>query len=202
MLLVVARGRVFSEEHHAQTSATTTPRWVGFVNDGWGVDADGKWFHVEKAAWENETRGRQMQRLRRDLADLDEVLDGVAEDLLEGGNVPFLDGDAATMETARRALRRLPKQLRKRFWTSAKVELRPVKSLPSKSIYLMPGEDQAAGLCRGKTAVVASQCGDLECTILHEAGHILDNLRGHHRISGTPQWESLWKLERRAGRIW
>ena len=71
-----------------------------------------------------------MQRLRRDLADLDEVLDGVAEDLLEGGNVPFLDGDAATMETARRALRRLPKQLLKRLWTSgAKVELRPVKSL-------------------------------------------------------------------------
>jgi hypothetical protein len=64
----------------------------------------------------------------------------------------------------------------------------------------MPG-DRAAGLCSGKTAMIASQSDGLEHTVLHETGHILDNLNGPRHISRTPEWENLWQQEQRAGHV-
>lgn len=164
------------------------PKWVGFVNDGWAVDANGKWFYVDRAEW-------QTQQLRRDAKRIGATVDAIATDLLAGGNVPFLRGNSKAVNEAQAALRRLPAGLLKHLWLAgAKVSIERARAFAH-------GDCEAAGLTHLREAWVADGCGDIGHVVLHEVGHLVDNLDHHQGVSYGKEWLRVWTRQVNENRV-
>jgi hypothetical protein len=178
------------------------PKWQGFVNDGWGIDAAGRMFHQVKPNHgapptnpydPSRDPAARLQVVNAFKADIEEM----ATKIIGRGEIPFLRGEArpAAIAAARAALGRLPESLLKRLYLAgAQVTIEPAAVLDAWGA-------PANGIAVDGTARVAGDSAEVERTTLHEVGHIVDSLRGRHSVSESAEWRRLWETESAAGRV-
>ena len=128
----------------------------------------------------------------------------VVDEWLAAGKLPFLSGLAApsAMGEAKdaRVLVAPAVHFARLITGRAEIAVEPEADFRTSSIF-SDDSGRAAGLANGRTARVAGDCGDVRQVVLHEAGHIVDALRGRFWLSHSPEWLGIWKAEKAAGRV-
>ncbi|MCD4728160.1 MAG: hypothetical protein K8R46_10890 [Pirellulales bacterium] len=166
---------------------------------GWVHTGSGRMFHPVLRRWRNAAKYNtandpDVRRAEQLVTELEADLDAMLAD----GEIPFLAGEASNdrMEVARQILRKLPRRILAQLWTSRRrIELVPGADMQHKQ------HGRVLGVASIRTAKIAANAEDFGLTLLHEAAHLLDNLRRWHGISNTAAWREIWAAERKAGRV-
>ena len=155
----------------------------GFVNDGWGIDANGKHFFRPRP---EADRLRELRELQVDAVAAD------VEDLIDAGLVGVSADTAKRVAAARSVLARVPDVIVKAvFRAGGRIQILACDDIDGK--YL--------GVTRNKTAIVAGDDEDAAKTLLHEVGHLVDRIKGWWWLSSSDPWRMIWQRDRQAGQV-
>ncbi len=172
----------------------TEPRYQGLCSDGFFQTPDGR-VHYRPPA------DVPAARARLDLLLLDEPTPLPRPPL----SARAIDGrlpSPSKVHAIEAAMDQVPAAILARLLRAgARIELIPGRDVAAHPQFAQHKGKQFAGVARflQPFAVVAVDADDPVVTVLHELGHLLDNVAGHP--SRSAGWFEIWTAEKRAGRV-
>ena len=171
------------------------PRWQGFVNDGWGVDEQGRCYFVERP---------RLDRQRIEAQALDMDVDNLPKPARPPGIFPVaIDGQFPAPEVVaeiRCAIEKLPKRFL-RAWRAAngRIEVIPGRDVGRHPLYCDGGRPPLGFFSPARNIVVVAGDHRDRCrSVLHELAHAVDFALG---ISRRPEWQEICRADSARQRV-